>query len=138
VPHVELSVSEPHVARPRPADSSLARWAVAAAGAEEHCLVIDLDRVIIAISASFEGLLGLTTTAIGRPLVGGVMQLLDFADGLELTESEIVKTPPLLALTSGRLARGLMRIPNCTLDAISTPLVEHGAITGSLTYFMPV
>jgi hypothetical protein len=138
VPHVELSVSEPHIARPRPVETSLARWATAAAGAEEHCLVIDLDKVILAISAPFEGLLGLTSSAIGRPLVGGVMQLLDFADGLDLTDAEIMKTPPLLALTSGRLARGLMRIPTCTLDAVSTPLVEHGAITGSLTYFMPV
>ena len=143
MPHVELSVSEPF-ARPRQTfDSSLAKWAMAAADAEEHCLVIDHGALIVAISASFEALLGLTVTAIGRPMVGSVMTLLDFGDGLELGDAEIGKTPPLLALSSGRLARGLMRVrgagdTRCTLDAISTPLIEQSAITGSLTFFSEV
>ncbi len=141
MPHVELSVTDPALGRARqPVDSSLAKWAMAAADAEEHCLVIDHQALIIAISASFEALLGLTVSAIGRPMVGSVMKLLDFGDGFELTPAEVDKTPPLLALTSGRLARGLMRIRgagdvSCTLDAISTPLIEQGAITGSLTFF---
>jgi hypothetical protein len=144
VPHVELSVSESAFARPRQTfDSSLAKWAMAAADAEEHCLVIDHGALIVAISASFEALLGLTVTAIGRPMVGSVMTLLDFGDGLELGDAEIGKTPPLLALSSGRLARGLMRVRGagdtcCTLDAISTPLIEQSAITGSLTFFSEV
>jgi hypothetical protein len=141
VPHVELSVTDPALGRARqPVDSSLAKWAMAAADAEEHCLVIDHSALIIAISASFEALLGLTVSAIGRPMVGGVMKLLDFGDGFELGAAEVDKTPPLLALASGRLARGLMRIratgeANHSLDAISTPLIEQGAITGSLTFF---
>jgi hypothetical protein len=141
VPHVELSVTDPALGRARqPVDSSLAKWAMAAADAEEHCLVIDHDALIIAISASFEALLGLTVSAIGRPMVGSVMKLLDFGDGFELTPAEVDKTPPLLALSSGRLARGLMRVRDAsgasrTLDAISTPLIEQGAITGSLTFF---
>ena len=141
MPHVELSVTDPALGRARqPVDSSLAKWAMAAADAEEHCLVIDHDALIIAISASFEALLGLTVSAIGRPMVGSVMQLLDFGDGFELTPAEVDKTPPLLALSSGRLARGLMRVRGAgeasrTLDAISTPLIEQGAITGSLTFF---
>jgi hypothetical protein len=141
VPHVELSVTDPALGRGRqPVDSSLAKWAMAAADAEEHCLVIDHSALIIAISASFEALLGLTVSAIGRPMVGGVMKLLDFGDGFELGAAEVDKTPPLLALSSGRLARGLMRVRDAsdasrTLDAISTPLIEQGAITGSLTFF---
>ena len=141
MPHVELSVTDPALGRARqPVDSSLAKWAMAAADAEEHCLVIDHDALIIAISASFEALLGLTVSAIGRPMVGSVMKLLDFGDGFELTPAEVDKTPPLLALSSGRLARGLMRVRGAsdtsrTLDAISTPLIEQGAITGSLTFF---
>jgi hypothetical protein len=141
VPHVELSVTDPAFGRARqPADSSLAKWAMAAADAEEHCLVIDHNALIIAISASFEALLGLTVSAIGRPMVGGVMKLFDFGDGFELGPAEVDKTPPLLALSSGRLARGLMRVrgagdANRTLDAISTPLIEQSVITGSLTFF---
>jgi hypothetical protein len=141
VPHVELSVSEPAFTHPRSTfDSSVAKWAKAAADAEEHCLVIDHGALIVAISASFEALLGLTVTAIGRPMVGSVLKLLDFGDGLELDEAEIGKTPPLLALSSGRLARGLMRVRSAdgssrTLDAISTPLIEQDTIAGSLTFF---
>ena len=141
MPHVELSVSDPAFGRTRqPVESSLAKWAMAAADAEEHCLVIDHNALIVAISASFEALLGLTVSAIGRPMVGDVMTLVDFGDGFELTPTEVDKTPPLLALTSGRLARGLMRVRAAgdatrTLDAISTPLIEQTAITGSLTFF---
>ena len=144
MPHVELSVSEPHLHRPRSgADSSLARWALAVVDAEEPAMVIDDQEVIVAISASFERMLGLRESAIGRPMVGDVLQLLDFADGLELNDAEVVKVPPLLALASGRLARGLMRArcaggAACTLDAVSTPLVQRGEIIGSLTFFSQV
>lgn len=143
MPHVELSVSEPHLARSRQfIESSLERWSVAVSAAAEPSLVIDDRAVIVAISASFDQLLGLTESAIGRPMLDGVLQLLDFADGAELTDGEVGKTPPLLALSSGRLARGLMRVRcasgACTLDAIATPLVEPGRIAGSLTFFSTV
>jgi PAS domain-containing protein len=141
VPHVELSVSETHT-RPRQTASSLARWATAVADAEEPSLVIDYQEVIVGISASFQAMLGLTQTAIGAAAIGGVLQLLDFADGNDLGDSEIVKAPPLLALSSGRLARGLIRVRcadgACTFDAISTPLLDRGQITGSLTFFSAV
>jgi hypothetical protein len=143
VPHVELSVSERYVVRPRHSvDSSLARWAAAVVDAEEPSLVINDEEEVVAISASFQALLALTESAIGRPMVGGVLQLLDFGDGHELSDAEVVKTPPLLALASGRLARGLMRVRcaegRCTPDVISTPLVERGKVTGSLTFFSPI
>jgi PAS domain-containing protein len=143
VPHVELSVSEPHLARPRLAESSLDRWATAVADAAEPSLVIDEAAVIVAISASFEDLLGLTQSPVDRPLLDGVLQLLDFADGGALDAGEIAKTPPLLALSSGRLARGLVRVRcasgPCTFDAIATPLVdEDNEVCGSLTFFSTV
>jgi len=50
--------------------------------------------------------------------------------------------PPLLALSSGRLARGLVRIRcasgPCTFDAIATPLTEDGKVVGSLTFFSAI
>jgi hypothetical protein len=143
VPHVELSVSSSNAARPRSwADTSLARWAGAVAEAEEPSLVIDFDEFVVAISAPFMTLLGLTTSPIGQPMVGEVLQLLDFADGADLNPAEVVKAPPLLALTSSRLARGLMRVRcaagACTLDAIASPLLVGGEVAGSLTFFSPV
>jgi hypothetical protein len=142
VPHVELSVSEPHLARSRPmAERSLRRWAGAVAGAAEPSLVIDDAEVVVAISPSLEDLLGLIEPAVGREL-RDVLQPVDFADGGELTDDEIVKLPPLLALASGQLARGLLRVQSAsgpyTLDAIATPILDGGRVMGSLTFFSPV
>jgi hypothetical protein len=143
VPHVELSVSEPHVARQRPhVEPSLDRWAAAVAGAAEPCLVIDHRAVVVAMSAALEDVLGLTEPPVGRRLLGGVLKLLDFADGDVLTDVEVGKIPPLLALSSSQLARGLLRVRcadgNCTFDAIATPLGEGDRVTGSLTFLIPV
>ncbi len=51
-----------------------------------------------------------------------------------------LRIPPVLALTSGRLARGLMRTRAqqgeiVTMDAVSTPLREGDTVIGSLTFF---
>jgi PAS domain-containing protein len=143
VPHLELSVSEPHVTRARQqAESPLTRWAAAVSAAGELCLILDTEAVIVAISAPFERLLGLDRPAVGRDLLDGVLHLLDFADGGALTDGEVTKIPPLLALTSGRLARGLVRIQAteeaCTLDAIATPMLDGEATAGSLTFFSRV
>jgi hypothetical protein len=51
--------------------------------------------------------------------------------------------PPLLAVTSGRLARGLLRVQRPgqlpgTVDAIATPLRDGDTVVGSLTFFAEV
>ena len=141
--HVELSISDPHIARSgTAAESTLDRWGATVADAAEPTLVIDEHTVVVAVSASFEDLLGFGESAVDRPLLDGVLQLLDFADGGALDPAEVAKTPPLLALSSGRLARGLVRV-RCstgsrTFDAIATPLSEDGRIVGSLTFFSAV
>lgn len=143
MPHVELSISDPHQARSSiTAESTLDRWGDTVAEAAEPSLVIDDEAVVVAVSASLEDLLGLTEPAVDRPLLDGVLQLLDFADGAPLDQAEVAKTPPILALSSGRLARGLLRV-RCaagprTFDAIAAPLVQDGHVVGSLTFFSAV
>jgi hypothetical protein len=84
--------------------------------------------------------------AIGKRLVDGVIRLIDFtATPDDLPEWEVEKIPPLIALTSGALARGLLRVPggdgqlctgtNCTLDAVATPIRDVQGVAGSLTFF---
>jgi hypothetical protein len=70
-----------------------------------------------------------------------VLRLLDFnrVSG-ELPGWEVDKIPPLLALTTGGLARGLIRVPGIaggisTVDAISVPLRDGADVVGSLTFF---
>ncbi|MGW0435300.1 hypothetical protein ACWDV4_22515 [Micromonospora sp. NPDC003197] len=152
--HVELSLSEaplPHTntRTGTDPDDSFTRWSVTVSEAAEPCLLIDFQMIIAAVSDSCCQLLGLgrPVDVVGRPLLGEGLRLLDFtAARAELTDQEIDKIPPLLALASGRLARGLLRVrPNtsagdadATVDAISTPILEEGLVAGSLTFFAKI
>ena len=152
VAHVELSLSGAFVPQARtPAEAEFAanieRWTSTVAAAAEPCLVIGVTTTIIAVSASCSELLGLgkPAEAIGQPLLGGVLRLIDFtAGGGELDEPEVEKIPPLLAIRSKRLARGLMRVQtdvgdaHLTVDAIATPLQEGDQVVASLTFFSAV
>jgi PAS domain-containing protein len=114
--------------------------------AAEPSLAIDREQTILALSRACQELLGLRESAVGRKLLPRVLRLLDFGpDARELTEGEVGKIPPLLALSSGRLARGLLRVRSangsCTLDAIATPLMDDNkplVVVGSLTFFTQV
>jgi hypothetical protein len=152
VAHVELSLSESFVPEPRqPADpvlSSVERWAATVAVAVEPCMVLDKSCNVVAVSASCCELLGLgdPADAVGRFLLDGALRLVDFTAARgELTEAEVEKIPPMLALGSGRLARGLMRVHDgveggfdATVDAIATPLMDGTEPAGSLTFFFAV
>jgi hypothetical protein len=116
------------------------------AAAVEPCLVIESDGTIQAVSASCSELLGLgkPPEVIGQSL-SGALRLIDFTAGAgALEDPEAEKIPPLLAVRSERLARGLMRVvpgpgeTPLTIDAISTPLLDGERVVGSLTFFSPV
>ncbi len=154
MPHVELSLTDtPSTHRPAtPASGgSLRQWSSAVVDAHEPCLVLDADETIVAASVSCAELLGLgqpgggPAAAHGRKLRDAVYPMVDFtAARAELDENETHMIPPLLAISSGRMARGLIRVacPETgyvsTLDAIATPLVDGPDIVGSLTFFARV
>jgi len=151
VAHVELSLSGAFVPQARtPAEAefvpSLERWTSAVADAAEPCLVIDTSTTILAVSASCCELFGLgkPVEVTGQPL-GAALRLIDFTAGAgELDETDVEKIPPLLAIRSERLARGLLRTaalpgePPLTVDAITTPLLSGERVAGSLTFFASV
>jgi hypothetical protein len=155
VAHVELSLSETFVPQPSPSGSAtdappgvagMACWIRTVNAASEPCLVIDAAVTIVAASGACHDLLNLggPGSAVGRFLLDGAMRLVDFTAARDaLTELDAEKIPPLLALSSGRLARGLMRVYDgtdldVTVDAIATPLREDGKVVGSLTFFAPI
>jgi hypothetical protein len=125
---------------------ALARWGLATAAACEACLVVDALGAIVAASPSACVLLGFEhpRQAVRRHLQAGVLSLLDFTTpGVPLSESDLDKIPPLLAISSGLLARDLMRLRRAggevvTIDAISTPLQDGDKVVGSLTFFSRV
>jgi hypothetical protein len=152
VAHVELSLSGAFVPQARtPAESefvgNVGRWMSIVTGAVEPCMIIDVATTIRALSPSCAEMFGLGTPAeaAGQPLLGNVLRLIDFtAGGGELDEPEVEKIPPLLAIRSERLARGLMRVQTAgldghlTVDAIATPLGDADQVVASLTFFSPV
>ena len=149
--HVELSLSGAFVPQARtPAEaeflSSAERWAATVAAAAEPCLIIGVEGAILALSPSCGELLGLgkPVEAIGQQL-SGALRLIDFtASAGALEEPEAGNIPPLMALRSKQLARGLMRVvpgpgeAPLTVDAITTPLLAGDGVAGSLTFFAPV
>ena len=149
--HVELSLSGAIVPQARtPAEDdfvpSVDRWISVVEGAAEPCLVIDAATVIRAVSVSCGELLGLgkPKEVNGQPL-GEALHLIDFtASAATLEDSDADKIPPLLAIRSERLARGLLRVvpgPDegpLIVDAIATPLLDGERVAGSLTFFSPV
>lgn len=148
--HVELSLSEltdpgpDRIAAAR-GSGSLSLWAFTVEAAREACVVLDRNGVVVAASPGCAGLLHIEpAAAVGHRLVDGVLRLLDFnpVSG-ELPVWEVDKIPPMLAIKSGGLARGLLRLPGLhgapmTVDAISVPLRDATAVVGSLTFFAPV
>jgi hypothetical protein len=151
VAHVELSLSGAFVPQARtPVEaeflSSVERWTSTVMSATEPCLIINTDGAIAAVSPACSELLGLgkPVEAIGQSLTA-VISLIDFtAGGGALEDPEADKIPPLLAVRSGQLARGLIRVvpePDrtpVTVDAISTPLLDGEQVLGSLTFFSAV
>jgi hypothetical protein len=123
---------------------SLWMWADTASVANEPCIVIDGVGDVVAASPGCGELFMIDIdAAAGHRLVGEVLDLRDFSarQGI-LPDWEVKKIPPLLALSSRALARGLLRVwvGNAaeTVDAISVPLIDGEVIVGSLTFFMPV
>jgi hypothetical protein len=109
----------------------------------EPSIVIDAKGLVVAVSPECQKMFGLDRPTIGQYLLE-VLRLLDFSSpGGALSQGEARKIPPLLALDSGRLARGLLRFQcgegSCTVDAIATPLRDTDSeLAGSLTFFCPV
>jgi hypothetical protein len=172
VPHVELSIldaprrltpeppspsssspqsrlPEPEQLQPLLADpqASLKRWSETVASADEPCLVLNRDTVIVAASATCAEMIGLDDplTALGKPLREALVDLIDFNDSPDkLNNAEADKIPPLLAISSGLLSRGLIRVQcprtgtTCTMDAIATPLRDGTEVIGSLSFFSKI
>jgi hypothetical protein len=119
-------------------------WADTASVANEPCIVIDRVGDVVAASPGCADLFMIdVAAAAGRALVGAVLDLRDFsARQGTLPDWEVKKIPPLLALSSRALARGLLRVwvgnSAETVDAISVPLIDSGVIVGSLSFFLPV
>jgi hypothetical protein len=139
----------PLLALPRSEDDLLVRltitrgvaaWAPRIREAEEACLLLDENGRLVALSTGCA--LALTidpVSGVGQPLVD-LVEMVDFsATGLRVEDPE-VQLPPLKALRTDSLARGLVRLRlgktvTVTYDVVGVPLA--GGV-GALAFFSEV
>lgn len=144
-PKKRASLLLPLLALPRaPGDNQLvgsaAEWAKRITEAQETCLLLDERGRVVALSAGCALTLNIdAVSALGRPL-RELVSLVDFsATGLPVEDPE-VQLPPLKALRSQTMARGLVRLrlgPRVltTYDVVGVPLA--GGV-GALGFFSEV
>lgn len=134
----------PLLALPRTPDTplvgSVAEWAKRITEAQETCLLLDDRGRVVALSAGCALSLNLDPrTAHGKPL-RELVALVDFsATGLPVEDPEL-QLPPLKALRSATMARGLVRLRLgrevvTTYDVVGVPLA--GGV-GALGFFSEV
>lgn len=115
----------------------LAGWTLRVREAPEACLLLDDQARVVAMSPRCGELLGLDPlTAVGS-LLADLLPLVDFsASGLPLPDAER-HSPPLRALTSGALSRGLVRLRRRdalhTYDVVGVPLSDGAGAIAFLT-----
>jgi PAS domain-containing protein len=120
-------------------------WDAVVASAEEPCLLLDAHGLIGAVSGAFLALFGLgrPDDVLGRGLLDDLLDLRDFSsDPGRLSAAELERIPPLQSLRSAGLSRGLIRAKvrgvTRTVDAVTTPILSGGEVSGSLTFFVTV
>lgn len=114
-------------------------WHTAVQASQEACLLLDPDARVVAASSAVGAVLGTTAaSAVGAKFVD-LVTAVDFTSGaapaLELERS----MPPLRALATGGLARGLLRLRSAaglvTYDVVAVPLAGQ---SGVLAFFLAV
>jgi len=114
-------------------------WHAAVMASAEACLLLDRDARVVAASGAVGAVLGTTAaSAVGARFVD-LVTAVDFTTGA-LPDAELERSmPPLRALATGGLARGLLRLRSVaglvTYDVIAVPLAGQ---SGALAFFLAV
>lgn len=140
MPHIELELTGYDEADSTP--TAFKEWIAPIRSSADACLLLAADATISATSPACRALLGLPDgiDQHGRTILDGSVSLVNFAASAStLPQWEAERIPPIQALHTGSLARGLLRVRAGgiarTLDAISTPLHGDAEVAGSLTFF---
>ena len=122
------------------ATGGIGRWAATVRASEEACLLLDADGRVVALSGLAADLLDLhPDVATGAPLADQ-LSFVDFSLAALPTPEASADIPPLRALRSGGLARGLVRRRRIsgaltTYDVVGVALAGR---TGALAFLVEV
>ena len=117
----------------------VATWLPAVRASAEACLLLDAEGRVSAASTGAGAVLGGTTAAIGTKF-SDLVKAVDFTSGAAPELEPERSMPPLRALATGGLARGLMRLRVAdgslvTYDVVAVPLDGQ---RGVLAFFVAV
>ena len=109
-------------------------WAPRVREAAEAMLLVDASGRLIALSAAAGRLLGLDPTAATGAMLLDLVQVVDFTAAAVPVPDPDVQLPPLRALATGRLNRGLVRLQSGhvvrSYDVVGVPLSEAAGAVG--------
>jgi PAS domain-containing protein len=115
-------------------------WLPAVQASYEACLLLDRDGRVVAASAAVGAVLGTTATrAVGAKFCD-LATAVDFTSGAAPEADPERSVPPLRAMATGSLARGLLRLRSAsgdltTYDVVAVPLSDQ---SGVLAFFLAV
>jgi hypothetical protein len=129
----------PPILRMLDLDEAGGDWATAVRSSGECCLLLDSYSRVVAASPPALASLGLSPSSLGarfRDLIAAV----DFTSGAAPDLEQERTLPPLRALATGGLARGLVRVRTpeddlVTYDVVAVPLAGQ---SGALAFFVRV
>lgn len=118
--------------------AALEAWTARVREADEACLLVDAAGRVAAMSDSCSAALGFAKGATTGALLLDLVTMVDFTTAGVPVEDPEVQAPPLRALSSGRLTRGLVRLragaTTRTYDVVGVPLA--GGV-GALGFVAP-
>jgi hypothetical protein len=137
-------VAAPLVARTLDLDAHgtgpISVWLPAVQASSEACLMLDEQGRVVAASASVGAVLGTTATrAVGSKFCD-LVTAVDFTSDAAPEADPERSVPPLRAMATGSLARGLLRLRSAsgvltTYDVVAVPLSDQ---SGVLAFFLAV
>lgn len=118
----------------------VAGWVGAVRASQEACLLLETDGRVAAASEAAGPVLGTTASAAVGARFVDLVTAVDFTSGAAPAQELERSIPPLRALTTGGLARGLLRLRSSsgtlvTYDVVAVPLAGQ---SGALAFFLPV
>jgi hypothetical protein len=118
----------------------IAVWLPAVQAAAEACLLLDREGRVVAASAAVGPVLRTTSTGAVGARFSDLVTAVDFTSGAAPETEPERSVPPLRALKTGGLARGLLRLRNTsgalvTYDVVAVPLSGQ---SGVVAFFLAV